>query len=153
MVNVELVETTPQHLTNIWLNMSPDDVQECLDSGVRPRDALRMSVRNSLWTFTILVDGEPAAIWGMGGVFLGEEGRPWMLTTPRVRRAPKTCLQIARVEMRRALVHYPRLVSLVSAAHVKALRTMEAIGFSIGPMQQAGKLGNLFCKIEMVHGN
>lgn len=150
MVSVEFIPATRKHLTSLWMNMAPDDYQECHDFGVRPREGLLTSWRRSAWSNVIMIDGEPAAIWGVGGVLLSDEGHPWTLTTPLVRRAPKACIQIARGAMAEALTHYPRLVNYVSVAHVRALRTMELIGFSIGPTQPLGRHNKLFCRIEMV---
>lgn len=148
-IEIGIIDAELNHLTPIWMNMAKDDWRECLDLGVRPRDGLRRSFLNSVWAKTLLIDGRVAAIWGVCGALLGPRGVPWLITTPAVRRAPIACIKLARAEMRRALDVYPSLVNFVSARHVRALRTMEAIGFSVGPERPMGKYGNPFCKIEM----
>lgn len=149
MVDLTAVDATREHVRLVWLNLARDDEQEIVDMGVRPRDGVLDSWRASIWRRAALIDGEPAALWGVGGDLLSAVGAPWLLTTPLVERAPLACLRLARREMRDALRLYPVLRNLVSIEHKKALRFLEKVGFELGRVEPAGRYGKLFREVTM----
>ncbi len=99
--------------------------------GVTPEYALEVSLRGSLIAKTAFVDGEIAAMYGVGGVALSAVGEPWLLTAPVIERIPVSFVK----ECRRGLVTwldiFPRLEGYVDASYGKACGLLAMLGFTL----------------------
>ena len=108
------------------------DRAEIAAAGLDPREVLRTSFRRSLMPAkAALVDGAVAALWGLGGDILSDTGEPWLMTGTAIERAPKTFLKIARAEVEAMLQVKCRLENYVHADYAKAVRLLEALGFTV----------------------
>lgn len=123
---------------------------EVTDLGLTPAIALRACYRNAIIRRTAIVDGEIAAMWGMGGVMLSDIGHPWMLTAPPVEKVPigffkeaqRGCVEMLRLKR--------RLEGHVAANYTQACRFLDALGFALGTAEPHGPHGALFRTFTMV---
>lgn len=108
---------------------------------------LRASFRGSLMPpRAAAIDGEVAAMWGLGGDILSDTGEPWLMTAPPVERAPVSFLRVARAELAAMLAIKPRLENYVAADYRKAVRLLEKLGFALEAPQPIGPKRALFRK-------
>ena len=108
------------------------DAAEIEITGDGTRQALWRSYRKSIIARTVFIDGEIAAMWGMGGCVLGRIGRPWLLTAPPVERVKVSFLREARAGIATMLSICPELRGYVDAHYTRAIRLLEALRFEIG---------------------
>jgi hypothetical protein len=125
--------------------MRAGDRAEAAALGRDPRQALRLSFRASLTPPRVAeIDGEPAAMWGLGGMILSDVGAPWLVTTALVERVPVAFVKIARAELALMLALKPRLENVVMAKYTGACRLLEVLGFRLGPAEAVGRARTLF---------
>lgn len=91
-----------------------------------------------------MVDGEPAAVWGLVVNRFGSSGFPWLMTTPLVERVPLTFFRTARSELRLMLDICPSLNGQVLAEYDQAIGFLEMLDFNIGEGAPYGKDGLMF---------
>jgi hypothetical protein len=114
-----------------------DDEAEITSFGLNPREALRTSFRHAILRRTAFVDGEIAAMWGLGGAMLSDSGNPWLMTTPVVERVPVTFFKVGRAQLAEMLAQRAFLFNFVQASYRRACRFLEVLGFvldSAAPM-------------------
>lgn len=147
---VEITPTTPAHVRQLGAVLRPGDRREIEIYGFPTNKALWRSYKGSILRRTALVAGEVAAIWGVGGVPLGEQGRPWLMTSAAVEQvSPLRFARIYQEEVLRMLALFPHLVNYVDAAYTKAVRLLDIIGFQIGEPEPIGPNNAVFRKFEM----
>jgi hypothetical protein len=114
------------------------DAAEVLLFGLDGVQAIEQSMRDSLASECIVLDGEPAAVLGLlmpdltSGV-----GVPWILTTEAVERHPVAFGRASRRILNRALDVAHRLENVCDARYTRSLAWIEWLGFWIEP-EQAG---------------
>lgn len=147
---VEILPATLDHVRLLAGSLRAEDVRECLASGGRPFKLLWRSWRSSqLLRRSAFVDGEIAAMWGIGGPWLSQTGIPWLLTAPAVERIPLRFLRECRSGMAEMLVFYPRLSNYVHADYTRSIRFLALLGFEVGEPQPHGPHGELFCAVTL----
>lgn len=114
-----------------------------------PRVALRASYRHAILRRTALIDGEIAAMWGLGGAMLSDIGTPWLMTTPLVERVPVTFLKVGRAQLAEMLMHRRFLSNYVLATYRGAVRFLEVLGFVLDPATPMGPQGLPFRRFWM----
>lgn len=128
MIRVE--PATQEHADIMAPLMSAQDRAEIEAAGFTPRDALRYSMEGSVVADTALIDGVPAAMWGIcPRSIVGERALLWMLGTPAVQRNAKALLVLSRYFADWAQERYPVLECLIDSRHDKALRWVKWLGF------------------------
>lgn len=130
---VTIVPTVPAHIAALKKNLRQEDADEILRFGLSVQHALWYSYRRSLIRKTALVDGVVAAAWGVHGVFMGQKGQPWLLTSPEIKRV--SALRVAREyqkEVLEMLNIFPVLENYVDSAYPAAIRLLEIVGFMVG---------------------
>ena len=126
-------------------SLRPGDRAEIISVGKDPRRVLRIALRRSLVPPKVaLVDGEVAAMWGIGGDVLSESGEPWLMTGTACDRVPISFLRIAKAELALMLALKPRLENYVAADYPKAIRLLEGLGFVIDAPEPIGPKRALF---------
>ena len=119
--------------------LRPGDRAEIEAVRREPRRVLRASFRASLTPPKVaVVDGEIAAMWGLGGDLLSDHGAPWLMTGTVCDRVPVTFMKVARAELALMLAVKPRLENYVDATYAKAVRLLEALGFHIDAPEPVG---------------
>lgn len=111
--------------------------------------AVRYSVHHSLMCRAALVDGDVAAMWGVGGVALGLVGMPWLLTTPVVEQiAVSRFIKIYREQVADMLKLFPVLENYVDAEYAKAIRVLRLCGFIVEEAKSYSWATAPFCRFE-----
>lgn len=130
-------------------NLRDDDKSEVTGLGLDVRETLRRSYRHGILRHTGLVNGEIAAMWGLGGAMLSDEGAPWLMTTPLVERVPVTFLRVGRAQLDEMLRHRRFLSNYVLATYHRASRFLEVLGFVLDPPVPMGPNGLPFRRFWM----
>ncbi len=125
------------------------DRMEMTCLGLEPRTILRASFRNSILRRAYFVDGELAAVSGLGGELMADIGAPWLMTTQAVARVPVSFVKIAREAVAEMLCHRIRLENVVAASYVGACRLLEVLGFTLEAPQPLGPNSVPFRKFWM----
>lgn len=146
---LEITPSTPAHVRLISVKLRAGDKDEVEAAGLRPGQAVWRSWRGSLFSKVALVDGELAAIWGMGGSPFGKVGEPWLLTTPAVERVKLAFVKTARREVADMLLLCPALQGYVDASYTKAVRLLEMVGFKVENPLPFGRYGAPFRRYRM----
>jgi GNAT superfamily N-acetyltransferase len=150
MSNIEIVPATAAHATRMAPNLRAEDAAEAVALGLDATEALIASIAHAEWAETYLVDGEPAAIVGLGTQsLLFGPGRPWMLTTPLVEQHRRRFLQESRRQLARMRATYATLENYVHADAHRAIRWLEWLGFIVEPPAPYGARGRPFRHFHM----
>jgi len=149
---VVIVPTTPFHICELANTMREKDKQEMENYGVHPSEGLWYSYKNGLGNMTAIIDGEVAAIWGVGGSYLGDVGSPWLLTSSAIHKiSPLRFARYYQKEVLKMLDIFERLENYVDSSYEGAVRLLSIVGFTIG---ESEKIGNgLFSKFSLVKGD
>lgn len=141
---LRIVPSNIRDVYRLAANLRAGDRDEVLALGVDPRSAIRSSVRRGVMNQTAFIDGELAAMWGLSGTLLSDVGHPWLMTTPIAERMPVQFLKVGRKVVGSMLELRSRLENVAPASYTKALRLVEALGFTIEPARPMGPAGVLF---------
>ena len=128
---IEILPAVPAHIRALANNLRPADLAEVSYFGISPIKALWLSYRASTYCQAALVDSEVAAVWGLAGTVLSTEASVWLLTSPTIERISLTFIKSARAEIRKMLTFYSRLYGQTDRNYTRALRFLEALGFTI----------------------
>lgn len=116
---------------------------------VEARRLLRYNFVNSIMRRTYFVDGEIAAMTGLGGGLLSEVGQPYLVTTPVAARVPVSLIKYARANVLEMLQWRKSLTGEVLASYEKACRMLEMIGFTLSEPHAYGPKGVMFRTFSM----
>lgn len=129
--------------------MRARDRAECEAGGLTGRKAVWRSYRGSVIARAAFINGELAAIFGMGGGVLSDTGAPWLFTTQVVEQFPLMFVRVALAMVDEMLQIKNRLENYVSADYPQACRFLASIGFTLGEAEPFGPKGAPFCKFTM----
>lgn len=141
---ITILPAAIEHVYALSERLRDEDRHEIESAGLDPRRCLRDSFKNALHRRTAFVDGEIAAMWGLGGEFVSHVGSPWLLTTKAVERVPVSFVKIGRSELADMLSLRNRLENYVAASYGRAVRFLNVMGFSIDPPKPFGPRQELF---------
>lgn len=144
-----IVDTERAHAALLARALRDDDRAEIAAGGITDRKAVWRSYKQSVLCKTAFVDGEIAAMWGLGGTLMSRRGEPWLLTTHAVEKVPLDFAREARKAVREMLTIRPILSNYVLASYERAVRLLQIIGFSLGEPFPLGPKGLAFRKFEM----
>ncbi len=144
---VEIVLSTAAHMRELKDSLREKDRQEIEAFGFSSSKGLWRSYKQGLRNRTAFIDGKVAAMWGVGGVYMGSVGQPWLLTSPEVYKiSPLRFARLYQKEVLHMLELFPRLMNYVSADYDEAVRLLSITGFEIGPIVKFGN--GLYRKFE-----
>lgn len=127
---IEVVPATPAHARAMAPLMSDKDRAEAVALGMTPEAALLHSLEGSLVADCAIINGTPAAMWGLcPKSLIGERALMWMLGTPAVQRNAKALLVMSRYFTEWAQERYSVLEALIDSRHDQALRWVLWLGF------------------------
>lgn len=139
---VEIVPATAAHARELKDTLREKDRHEIEAYGFSCAKGLWRGYKYGLRNRTALIDGKVGAMWGVGGVYMGSVGQPWLLTSPEVYKiSPLRFARIYQKEVLHMLELFPRLENYVCADYPAAIRLLSITGFEIG---QTVKVGNGF---------
>lgn len=140
---LRIVPTTMAHAQA--LVPRPGDVAEIAALGLTVVEGLRLSLERALWADTYLVDGEVAAVAGLGlPSLLGRVATPWLVTGEPVDRQRRTFLRLTGARVARMRREWDLLVNHVHADYAQSIRWLAWLGFEIEPARPFGPYGALF---------
>ena len=142
----EVVTTDRTHIAALGGNLRAADRSEVQAAGMTGQRALWRSWRAAYYSATALVDGEVAAIWGVGGSPLGRIGRPWLLTSPAIEKARFAIVRVGRDEVGKMLGIYPEMRGFVDSRYAGALGLLRLLGFDLSEPVPFGPLRAPFCQ-------
>lgn len=142
---VEIIEARPEHVAHVAADMRAADVDEIWSSGhLTPTEALELSLEYSLKCWTVLVDGAPAAMFGVSRSSCVNTGVPWLLATNRFRLAKKVFLKLSPGYISTMLGTTPRLFNFVKADNEQSIRWLKWCGFRFGEPFAHGPENEMF---------
>lgn len=146
--DVTIIPTTDSHIRELSRNIRDDDKREIEAYGFSCAKGLWRSYKEGLGNRTALINGRVAACWGVGGIYMGAIGQPWLLTSYEVYKiSPLRFARIYQKEVKSMLQIFPYLVNYVLADYDEAIRLLSIIGFEIA---EPIKMGNgLYRKFSM----
>ncbi|APL94085.1 hypothetical protein [Sphingobium indicum] len=137
MGRVEVVTARATHIGPVATRLRNIDRIECEAMGHSPKQALRNGFLLSDRCWTALVDGRPEAMFGAVTVSaLDRRKTVWFLGTDEVYRHGRLLLAWGPGLIRRAVDSRWWAGNLVSSANGKAIRLLEAWGFTVEPEEQ-----------------
>lgn len=137
MAKVEVVRARVTHIGPIAARMRAIDRVECEAMGHTPKHALRQGFLNSDRCWSALVDGRPEAMFGAVTLSaIDRRASVWFLGTDEVYRHGRLLLAWGPGLIRRAVDSRWKAENLVSSANGKAIRLLEAWGFTVEPEEQ-----------------
>ena len=127
---IEIVPARAEHAARLVLRAG--DAAEVAAYGLTKEQAIADSLARSLWAETYLIDGEVAAIAGLGlSSLLGGHGVPWLLTGPACERHKRRFVLESRRQVARMLGEAAPLINYVHADYARAVRWLEWLGFTL----------------------
>lgn len=140
-----VVTATAEMVRYIGNNLRERDRLEVEDMGFSGMAGLWRSYKNAVIRKVAMVDGLPAAAWGLHAPAFSRIGHPFLLTTALVERLPVTVLRVGRQEVAEMLTVCDELRGEVSASYGGAIRLLECMGFAIGDPRPFGPRNAMFC--------
>lgn len=129
--DLKVIPARAAHIRTIARRMRQADRDEvAAASGRSPAEALALSLRKSTAAWTVLFDGRPEAMFGVGDLnILAGIGAPWMLGTDAVERNYVPFLR-ASVDWRDQLLRrYSTLRNFVDERNAVSVRWLGWLGF------------------------
>lgn len=147
---IEIRDSVIKDVRELSKNLREKDRKESLRLGVEPHKALYYSYQQGVYRKTAFVNNEIAAMWGVAGIFLGQIGHPYLVTTPLVETI--SSLQFARIYRKEVEVMtklFPILENYVDANYPEAIKMLKIAGFQIGPIELLGLYKTEFRKFSL----
>ncbi len=149
--HVIITDTVPEHVMELKDTIREADKKEIEGFGYSYKKGLWRSFKTGLTAKTALIDGRVAAIWGVGGTFLGDTGIPWLLTSEEVYKvSPLKFTRIYQKEVYKMLNLFPRLENYCASEYTQALRLLEICGFTLGQPEKIEK--GMYVKFTLERG-
>lgn len=155
MVKIEIVYATHDHAHYVAARMRAADVREVYRiSGLGPLHGLLWSLENSHVAWTVLVNNEPACLFGLAHVdlsFVGQDDSwwsPWMLGTDRLAAYPLHLLRYGRAIVQILTHRCGRLQNWVDAENTAAIQFLEWVGFTLDSPAPCGAFSLPFRRFE-----
>lgn len=131
---IEVVPARATHIGPIATRIRDIDRIECEAMGHSPKQALRSGFLLSDRCWTALVDGRPEAMFGSITLSaIDRRATVWFLGTDEVYRHGRALLRMGPGLIAQAVDSRWQASNLVSSANRKAIRLLEAWGFTVEP--------------------
>lgn len=129
---VAIVPASPAHVGRIAAAMRAIDRREAAAMGHAPKAALRAGLVASSDCWTALVDGVPAAMFGVVPVSaIDRSGRPWFLGTDAVPRQARALIALGPDIVARMHAEFAHLANHVSCENRRAIGLLRRWGFVV----------------------
>ena len=127
-----IVEADINHIHHLQNNLRDSDVRECLIHGATPFRALMSGIReDKAETYTVLIDGEPAMMFGVNPILEHTIGKIWLLGSYEIENHSWKFLKWSRKIVDYFQKKYYQLENVVPADHAKTLEWLSFLGFQI----------------------
>ncbi len=141
----EIVPATAEHIRLAARNLRPMDRAEIEGRGYCVRHLMNQLYRQSLMKRAALLDDRVAAVWGLYGAMIADEGQPWLFTTPEVERRKMDFFRETRRQIEEMMMSKRRLSTCVLASYTQSTRFFSKLGFQIGEPNLMGVDGSPYC--------
>lgn len=132
MVRVTIANATQDDAEAMAAMLNPFQVKLIIALGDKTvLDCVNRSFGGSTAAWSGRVDNELVAMWGVYPLE-GGCGYPWLYSTPRLMRLPKTAYVVAHHAIKEMLALYPRLFGVVDSRFPESVRFARHLGFSVG---------------------
>lgn len=115
-------------------NVRAAEVEEVMAShGLTPETMLAVSVMDSVVSWSWIVDGEVACMFGVvtEPMLLGDSF-PWFITTPLVEQHARAFARTCKTLLPELLEHHRPLIGWVDARYTMSVRWLEWLGAEVG---------------------
>lgn len=137
-------------IRDMAVSLREEDRREVEASGLPVHKVLWRSFKRSLICKAICVDGELAAIFGVGGSFFDGVGKIWLITSYAVKKvSPLRFARIYQEQVMLLLKAFPALENYVDSSYTSSIRLLDMIGFELSEPAPLWKNGHLFQKYSM----
>lgn len=146
--NVQIVEYQPVFGEYVAAHIRPMDRREIYYlSLVSPEAAIRCSSAHAVASWAALVDGVPAAVFGISrATRVSEIASPWMMATPVADRLPRAVAMHSLIYFSRFCRAFPRMENHVLAENIKVVRWLRWLGFDMDEPAPYGAFGAPFIR-------
>lgn len=132
---IEVVPATARHVNRIAKGMAAIDAKECRTMGHSPKEALRLGLRQSTVAGTVMLDGQPIAMFGVvTSSLITGAGRVWLLMTDEARAQSKALVVLGRKITEALHNEFDILHNHVHADNRRAVRWLRFLGYEVGPV-------------------
>lgn len=148
---VTIVPAGMDHIASIAARMrEADRVEVWASSRSTPHQSLMISLQNSRWAMTALVDGQPEVMWGVADLnILTGTGAPWLLGTDAVEVNYRLFLRHSLQWKEKLSEQYQVLMNFVHDENEVSKRWLKWLGFTLSEPFELGRDGELFRMFEM----
>lgn len=146
---LEVRDVTDEDIAYVarWMR-ERDKLEVWASDRMEPLEAIKESVHLSHFVKVFVIDGKPAAIYGVADLqpnLVGTRfGVPWVLTTEVVSRNPREFIRASRRILPTLFNGYDVLLNYVDVRYVSAVRWLKSLGFWVGAPVPFGVAGELF---------
>lgn len=132
---IQIVPTKPTHIGPVASRVRAVDARECELCGLTVRAAIRYGMINGeCWT--ALRDGRPEAIFGhVISSIASADARVWAIMTEDAMEEPRHILRVGRWYTESLRQSGFRLHNIALADNTAALRWLEYLGYTLGPVE------------------
>jgi len=133
-MKVEVVRARAEHIAPVAANMRAADREEVWAScRATPQEALEDSYQKSHLAYSVLVDGVPVGMLGVGDVnVLAGVGAPWLLGTDGMMRVPKRVFLAGSVKIvGQWRGRYALMSNYVDGRNKVSIRWLKWLGFEM----------------------
>lgn len=147
MAEIEIVPAEKSHIRSIARRMRKADRDEVwAGSRKTPAQALAFSLRKSSIAWTVIIDGRPEIMFGVGDLnILAGIGSPWLLGTNAIEKHSRAFWRRSPEFRDQLLSRYLVLRNLVDARNTVSIRWLRRLGFTLmDPINVRGHKFHLF---------
>jgi hypothetical protein len=149
---VDMVPATAAHAIKLGCNMRQADVNEVWASHRHtPVTAVQSAIAQSDYAWTMTIDGEVAACFGIvASNIISGIGSPWALTADIVDRYPREFYEASTRVLSYFRLLYPTLFNAIHSRNTRSLQWARRVGFTVSEIAMPfGYNGELFHPILM----
>lgn len=126
---IQFVKATMRHGDAVLANLREQERRTIDKLRINAPTLLQTAIDNPFPSFTLLIDGTPAAIFGGHSETLLGEARLWMLTTPLILQHQVPLLRASRHFVQWMRAEYGPVIGMVDSEFEKSKRWLLWIGF------------------------
>lgn len=141
----------PSDVDAIMADLRPADFDEVsAASGPDVRASIYRAVCVSSRAFCGVINGKPAGLFGVAPyAALAGIGSPWLVGTRACDNAPYIVCRYSRALLKITEQEYPHLINYVDVRHVKSIKWLKWLGFTLHDPAPYGQYGMPFHKFEL----